>query len=68
METKFSKFNVADYLTDEKSIAAYLKAATESSCPELLDLAIKNIKRAREANNQTLIASTAPDRFLSSNF
>ena len=49
METKFSKFNVADYLTDEKIIAAYLMAATESSCPELLDLAIKNIERARAA-------------------
>lgn len=49
MKTQFPKFDPTDYLTDEKTIAAYLKAATESSCPELLELAIKNIERARAA-------------------
>jgi probable addiction module antidote protein len=47
MKTKTTPFDVADYLSNEESIAAYLNAALDEPEPELLLLAVKNVARAR---------------------
>lgn len=47
MTTKVSNFDVAEYLNDEESIAAYLSAIVEEGDPKLLLAAISDIAKAR---------------------
>lgn len=42
-----SKFDAADYLTDEETIAEYLTAALEDPNPEVFLLAVRDVARAR---------------------
>jgi DNA-binding phage protein len=46
----FTRYDTADYLKDEPSIAAYLEAAKEQAQddPALLAVALDNIARARK--------------------
>jgi DNA-binding phage protein len=46
----FTRYDTADYLKDEASIAAYLEAAKEHAQddPALLAVALDNIARARK--------------------
>lgn len=41
----FSKFQVADYLTSDKELAAYLEAAKEENDPVLLAAAIEDVRQ-----------------------
>lgn len=50
-DCKLSKWDVVDYLTDDKSIAAYLEAAAEANDPEFMVQAINDIARARGMND-----------------
>ncbi len=45
--TRFARFDAADYLTDEETIAEYLNAALEDSNPDLLLVAVRDVARAR---------------------
>jgi probable addiction module antidote protein len=45
--TTFSPFDVADYLDDEETIAAYLTVSLEDPNPEVFLTAIRNVARAR---------------------
>ena len=45
--TEFAPFDVADYLTDEATIAEYLNAALEEGDPQVLLMAIKDVAQAR---------------------
>jgi probable addiction module antidote protein len=47
MTIKVSNFDVAEYLNDEESIAAYLSAIVEEGDPKLLLAAISDIAKAR---------------------
>ena len=47
MRTKTKKFDVAEFLQDEETIAEYLNMALEDPNPEMLLLAVKNIARAQ---------------------
>jgi probable addiction module antidote protein len=47
MAIKISKFDVSEYLNDEKSIAAYLSATLEDGDPKLLLSAISDVAKAR---------------------
>ncbi|OZG42786.1 hypothetical protein CAK78_05960 [Aeromonas sp. A35_P] len=52
---QFSRYNVADYLTNSAEIAAYLEAAKEENDPVLLAAVIEEIRRiAPEALASTL--------------
>ncbi|MBL0453748.1 helix-turn-helix domain-containing transcriptional regulator [Aeromonas veronii] len=42
----FSKFQLADYLTSDKELAAYLEAAKEENDPVLLAAAIEDVRQA----------------------
>lgn len=42
----FSRFKVADYLTSDEEIAAYLKAAKEEKDPALMAAAIEDVRQA----------------------
>lgn len=44
-EKQFSPYRVADYLTTPSEITAYLKAAKEANNPELLAVAIEDIRQ-----------------------
>jgi probable addiction module antidote protein len=44
---KFQKFDVADYLTNEKTIAEYLSQALAEGDPDVFLLAIRTVARAR---------------------
>lgn len=48
--TKVTRFDVADYLDDEETIAAYLELALEDDDPNELLHALKNVARARGMN------------------
>lgn len=41
----FSRFMVADYLTNDEEIAAYLKAAKEEKDPALMAAAIEDVRQ-----------------------
>jgi len=59
MSEQFSRFDVADYLTNEEEIAAYLDAVMEEGDPNLLAAALGDIARARgvtELSRQTGIS------------
>ena len=45
--TRFTPFDVADYLDDEETIAAYLTAALDDPDPDALLVAVKTVARAR---------------------
>ena len=45
--TDYSKFDAADYLTDEASIAAYLNEALKDDDPDVFLMAIDTVARAR---------------------
>ncbi|MDP2795815.1 MAG: putative addiction module antidote protein [Sulfurisoma sp.] len=45
--TKFTRFDAADYLTNDEVISEYLTAALEDPNPEMFHVAIKNVARAR---------------------
>ncbi len=45
--TNFTPFDVADYLDNEETIAAYLTAALEDPDPDVFLLAVKTVARAR---------------------
>jgi probable addiction module antidote protein len=47
MRTKTKKFDVAEFLQGEETIAEYLNMALEDPNPEMLLLAVKNIARAQ---------------------
>jgi probable addiction module antidote protein len=47
MTLGITRFDVADYLNDEETIAEYLNAALEDPNPEVLLLAVSDIARAR---------------------
>ena len=47
MRTSTKKFDVAEFLQDEETIAEYLNMALEDPNPEMLLLAVKNIARAQ---------------------
>jgi len=42
-----TQWDTAEYLTDDKAIAAYLSAALEENDPELLKTALCNVARAK---------------------
>jgi probable addiction module antidote protein len=44
---KLTKFDMANYLTTEKEITEYLKAAIEDNDPEFLPIALGTVARAR---------------------
>jgi probable addiction module antidote protein len=44
---KFAKFDAADYLGDEVTIAEYISAALEDSNPEVFLAAVRDVARAR---------------------
>jgi probable addiction module antidote protein len=48
---KITRWNVLDYLDNEKSIAAYLQVALEENNPSGLISAIGDVVRARGVNN-----------------
>lgn len=45
--TNFTPFDAADYLDNEKTIAAYLTAALEDADPNAFLVAVKAVARAR---------------------
>lgn len=45
--TRFTRFDAADYLDSDESIAAYLSAALEDDDPDLFLIAVKDAARAR---------------------
>ncbi|QFY91080.1 putative addiction module antidote protein [Magnetovirga frankeli] len=45
--TQFSPFDVADYLDNEETIAAYLTAALDDPDPDAFLVAVKTVARAR---------------------
>ena len=45
--TRFTPFDVADYLDDEETIAAYLTAALDDPDPDAFLVAVKTVARAR---------------------
>jgi DNA-binding phage protein len=49
--TKFTSFDVANYLDDEEVIKEYLLAAAEDTDPEILLTAKSDVVRARAANS-----------------
>jgi len=46
----FTAFDAADYLKNEKDIAAYLAAASEDEDPQVLVVAMGNVIRARNVS------------------
>ena len=48
--TNFTPFDVADYLDNEVTIAAYLNAALEDPDPDAFLVAVKAVARARQVN------------------
>ncbi|MFM5207080.1 helix-turn-helix domain-containing transcriptional regulator [Aeromonas hydrophila] len=48
MKEKFTRFDPADYLTSESAREAYLKAAIEEEDPCLLTIALRDIAKARD--------------------
>ena len=44
---KFSRFDAADYLDDEDTIAEYITAALEDSNPDVFLTAVRDVARAR---------------------
>lgn len=44
---KYSRFDAADYLTNEETIAEYLTAALEDSNPDVFLTAVRDVARAR---------------------
>jgi DNA-binding phage protein len=47
MKINIAPFDVADYLTDNETIAEYINAALEDPNPDMLLIAQKNVARAR---------------------
>ena len=47
MKKKFKRFDAADYLDDEQTIAEYLTAALEDSNPDVFLTAVRDVARAR---------------------
>ncbi len=45
--TNFTQFDVADYLDNEETIAAYLTGALEDPDPDVFLMAVKAVARAR---------------------
>ncbi|MCB1621925.1 MAG: putative addiction module antidote protein [Thiothrix sp.] len=45
--TNFTKFDAADYLDDETTIAEYLTAALEDDDPDVFLMALRTVARAR---------------------
>jgi probable addiction module antidote protein len=45
--TRFSRFDVADYLDNEEVIAEYLTAAAQDANPAVLLAALSDVERAR---------------------
>ena len=45
--TNFTPFDVADYLDNEETIAAYLTGALEDPDPDVFLMAVKAVARAR---------------------
>jgi probable addiction module antidote protein len=45
--TRFTRFDAADYLDNEETIAAYLSAALDDDDPDLFLVAVKDVARAR---------------------
>lgn len=54
----FAPFDAADYLDDEEIIAEYLAAARENPNPDMLQVAMQNVLRAR-MKAQDMAASEA---------
>jgi probable addiction module antidote protein len=46
-KTKITKFDAADYLDSEETIAAYINAAMEEDDPDILLAAIADVAKAR---------------------
>lgn len=46
-KVKFAKFDAADYLDNEETIAEYLKLSLEDANPEMFLLALANVAKAR---------------------
>ena len=44
---RYAPFDAADYLDDEETIAEYLAAALEDPNPEMLQVAVQDVLRAR---------------------
>lgn len=51
---KTTLWNTADYLTTERHIEEYLKAAAEDASPGMMEHALKVVQQAREANAKML--------------
>lgn len=45
--TEISPYDSSDYLDSEEAIGEYLRAAQEAGDPAALDLALRNIEKAR---------------------
>lgn len=48
MKQNAKAFDVASHLTDEATIAEYLKASAEDPTPGVIELALQNVAEARE--------------------
>lgn len=48
MKQNAKTFDVASHLTDEATIAEYLKASAEDPTPGVIELALQNVAEARE--------------------
>ena len=47
MAKKFARFDAADYLDDEETIAEYITAALEDANPDVFLTAVRDVARAR---------------------
>lgn len=48
--TNLTRYDAADYLDNEETIAAYIELALEDEDPNMLLVALKNVARARGMN------------------
>ncbi|WP_294440468.1 addiction module antidote protein [uncultured Slackia sp.] len=51
MKTRFSEFDIAEYLKSEEDIAEYLNAVAEYDDPEFFQAALGDVARARGMTN-----------------
>ena len=50
IKVKTTRWNVLDYLTDERAMIGYLKAALDEGSPKLFIIALGDVARARGIN------------------
>ncbi len=54
----FATFDASDYLTDEETVAEYLKAALEDPNPDMFLVAVRDVARAQQRRTGPRIAGT----------